>query len=105
MQKCSELWLPFPLEVCMKTYSWLDQNRFLSHLLTTFCALAIAGPALTLPSAEAGPPVPVTGGFFPCFTYTGPPRQVGENTIVIFNVTVEATGALTGQGVGTEMDV
>jgi hypothetical protein len=35
----------------------------------------------------------------------GPPRQVGENIIVTFNVIVDATGALTGQGVGTELDV
>jgi len=91
----------------MKTYSWLVQNRFLSHLRTSACALAIAGASLTLPSAEAGgsPPVTITGGFFPCFTYAGPPRQVGENIIVTFNVTVDATGALTGQGVGTELDI
>ena len=91
----------------MKTYSLLNQNRFLSHLRTSFCALAIAGASLTLPSAEAGgsPPVTITGGFFPCFTYAGPPRQVGDNIIVTFNVTVDATGPLTGQGVGTELDI
>ena len=91
----------------MKTYSWLEQNRFLAHLRTSFCALAIAGAVLALPTAEANgsPPVTITGGFFPCFTYAGPPRQVGENIIVTFNVTVDATGALTGQGVGTELDV
>jgi hypothetical protein len=97
--------MPLALEVFMKTYSWLNQNRFLTHLRGSLFALAIAGAALTLPSAEAGPPVLVTGGFFPCFTYAGPPRQVGENIIVTFNVTVEATGALTGQGLGTELDI
>jgi len=91
----------------MKTYSWLNRNRFLSHQHTIFCALAIAGAALALPIAEANgsPPVTITGGFFPCFIYAGPPRQVGENIIVTFNVTVDATGALIGQGVGTELDV
>ena len=89
----------------MKTYPPLNQNRFLSHLRTSFCALAFIGASLALPSAEAGPPVTITGGFFPCFTYAGPPRQVGENIIVTFNVTVDATGPLTGQGVGTELDV
>ena len=89
----------------MKTYSWFNQNRFVSHMRTSFCALAIIGASLALPSAEAGPPVTITGGFFPCFTYAGPPRQVGENTIVTFNVTVEATGALTGQAVDTELDI
>jgi hypothetical protein len=96
----------------MKTYSWLNQNRFLSHLRTIFCALAIIGVPLVLPSSaadiagrSAGTPEPITGGFFPCFTYAGPPRQVGENIIVTFNVVVEATGPLTGQGVGTELDI
>ncbi len=49
----------------MKTYSWLDQNRFLSHLRTAFCALAIVGALLTLPSVEAGTPVPRAEGLAP----------------------------------------
>jgi Protein of unknown function (DUF3224) len=89
----------------MKTYYLFSRNRFRSHLRRSFFALSIAGAALTLPGAEAGPPVTVTGGFFPCFTYAGPPHQVGENIIVTFNVVVDATGALTGQGVGTELDI
>ena len=82
----------------MKTYSWLNQNRFLSHLRTIFCALAILGASLTFPSAEAGAstPEPASGEFFPCFTYAGPPRQVGENVIITFNVTAAATGTFTG---------
>src|SRR5262245_49979161 len=89
----------------MKTYSWLNHNRFLSRLRGSFFALAIAGASLTLPSADAGPPVSVTGGFFPCFNYAGPPRQVGENVIITFNVTVDVTGTLDGSLVGTELDV
>jgi len=90
----------------MKTYyCWLNQNRLLPHLRTSFCALAIVGTSLTLPSAEAGTPISVTGGFFPCFTYAGPPRQVGDNTIVTFNVTTTATGDFDGTLEGTELDV
>lgn len=89
----------------MKTYYWFTRNRFLSHLRGSFFVLAIAGASLTLPSAEAGPPMPVTGGFFPCFTYAGPPRQVGENIIVRFNTTSDVTGAFTGQDVGAELDI
>ena len=89
----------------MKTYSWLNRNRFLSHLRTIFCALVIAGASLALPSAEAGGPGPASGEFFPCFNYAGPPRQVGENVIITFNVTTAATGTLTGSLVGTELDV
>ena len=52
-QKIPELWFPLPLDVCMKTYYWLNQNRFLSHLRTTFCALAMLGALLALPSSAA----------------------------------------------------
>ena len=89
----------------MKTQYWLKQNRLLSHLRTSFCALAITGAALTLPSAEATRPEPISGQFFPCFTYAGPPHQVGENTIVTFNVTTTATGSINGTLTGTELDV
>ncbi len=90
----------------MKTYYWLNQNRFLSHLRTSFCALAIAGASLTLPSAEAsGPPVPASGEFFPCFNLASAPRQVGENLIITFNVTGTGTGTLAGSFIGTELDV
>ena len=89
----------------MKTYNWLNRNRLLSHLRTSFGALAIAGAWLTLPSAGAGTPVPASGEFFPCFNYAGPPRQVGENTIITFNVSGTSTGTLTGSSTGTELDV
>jgi hypothetical protein len=96
----------------MKTYYWLNQNRFLSHLRTSFCALAIVGAVLTLPSSEAsrrdpaaGRPEPASGEFFPCFNYAGPPRQVGNNLIITFNVSGPATGTFTGSSVGTELDI
>ena len=83
-----------------------NRHQLISHLRTSFCALAIAGTALTLPSAEAsGPPLPASGGFFPCFNYAGPPRQVGDNLIITFNVTGTATGTFVGSFVGTEMQV
>jgi hypothetical protein len=113
--KCSELWLPLPLEVCMKTYSWLDQNRFLSHMRTIFCALAITGALLALSSSGADRPgratstrEPASGGFFPCFNFAGPPRQAGENLIVTFNISGSSTGTFTSTStgvVGTELDV
>ena len=84
----------------------MKSNRFLSHLRTIFCALAIIGVPLAFPSAEAGgPPLPANGGFFPCFNYAGLPRQVGDNLIITFNVTGTATGTFTGSFVGTEMQV
>jgi hypothetical protein len=89
----------------MKTYFWLNQNRFLSHLRGSFCALAIVGTSLTLPSAEAGgPPLPASGEFSPCFTQTSA-RPVGENLIVTFDITGTGNGTLSGSFVGTEMDV
>ncbi len=92
----------------MKTYSWLNENRILSHLRTSFCALAIAGASLTLPSAEAsGPPLPASGEFFPCFNYAGPPQQVGENVIITCNISNwrTSTGTVIGSAEGTELDV
>jgi hypothetical protein len=103
-----KLWFPVPLVMCMKTYYWLNQNRLLPHLRTSFCALAIAGASFTLPSAEAGgPPLPASGQFFPCFNYAAQPRQVGENLIVTFNISNwrTSTGTLIGSAEGTELDV
>ena len=91
--------------MCMKTYYWFNRNRLLSHLRGSFWALAIVGASLTLPSAEAGRPGPARGGFFPCFTYAGSPRQVGQNLIIRFNVTTTVTGTFTGSLDGTELDV
>ena len=82
-----------------------NRNRLISHLRTSFCALVIVGALSTLPRAEAGTPQPASGEFFPCFNYAGPPRQVGENLIITFNVTGTATGTFTGSFVGTEMQV
>jgi hypothetical protein len=101
----------------MKTYYWFNQNRFLSHLRTSFFALAIAGALSTFPSSEAveprsrpepaaGRPEPASGEFFPCFNYAGPPRQVGENLIITFNISGTSTGTFTGSSIdGIELDV
>src|SRR5438067_11947385 len=82
-----------------------NRNQLISHLRTSFCALAIAGASLMLPSAEAGTPQSASGGFFPCFNYAGPPRQVGENLIITFNITGTTTVTFTGSFTGTELDV
>src|SRR6478672_9411012 len=82
-----------------------NRNRLISHLRSSFCALVIVGALSTLPRAEAGTPQPASGGFFPCFNYAGPPRQVGDNLIITFNVTGTITGTFVGSFVGTEMQV
>ena len=98
--------------MCMKTYYWFNRNRFLSHLRTSFCALAIVGASLTLPSAEADRPGTITGGFAPCFNFLSveyfPPGsgpQDFRTAIITFNVTAEITGDFIGQLEGTEVDV
>jgi len=84
----------------------MKSNRFLSHLRTSFCALAIIGLPLAFPSAEAsGSPIPASGGFFPCFNLAGPPQHAGDNLIIRFNVTGTVTGTFVGSFVGTEMQV
>jgi hypothetical protein len=64
---------------------------------------------VTLPGTKAVEPgartEPASGEFFPCFNYAGPPRQVGDNLVITFNVTGTITGTFTGSFVGTEMDV
>jgi hypothetical protein len=115
LQKIPELWFPVPLEMCMKTNCWLNRNRLLSRLRTIFCALAILGVPLVFPSSAAdrpgraaGTPEPASGEFFPCFTYAGPPRQVGENWIITFNISGSSTGTFTSTSTGitgTELDV
>jgi Protein of unknown function (DUF3224) len=79
----------------------MKPNRFLSHLSTSFCALVIVGALSTLPRAEAGTPQPASGQFFPCFNLAGPPRPVGENWIITFNVTGTITGTFVGSFVFT----
>ena len=72
------------------------------------CALATL-VAVMAPNAEAAPASgrsePASGEFFPCFNFAGPPRPVGENVIVTFNISGTATGTITGSVAGTEMDV
>ena len=82
-----------------------NRNRLISHLRTSFCALVIVGALSTLPRAEAGPPQPASGQFFPCFNYAGSSRQAGENLIITFNVTVTVTGTFNGSFTGTELDI
>jgi len=88
----------------MKTNCWFNRNRLLSHLQRSFCALAIAGASLTLPSAEAGRPGPANGNFNPCFVVTNV-QQAGPNRIITFSVTATLTGTLTGTAIFTERDV
>ena len=90
----------------MKTYSSLNQNRFLSHLRTGFCALAIIGVPLMLPSAKGDPPLPASGTYSPCFVQIGETQHAGPNLIKIYSVTAEAFGTFYGSLVdGTERDV
>jgi hypothetical protein len=72
------------------------------------CALTTLVAAMA-PRAEAvapgARPEPASGEFFPCFNFAGPPRQVGENVIITFNISGTSTGTVTGSVGGTELDV
>jgi hypothetical protein len=69
------------------------------------CAL-VSLVAATAPLAQAARPEPASGEFFPCFNYAGPPRQVGENVIITFNISgASSNGTLIGSVEGTELDV
>ena len=82
-----------------------NRSRLISHLRASFCALVIVGALSTLPRAEAGTPQPASGQFSPCFNYAGPPRQVGENLIITFNISGTSNGTFTGSLAGTELNV
>jgi hypothetical protein len=89
----------------MKAYTWLNQNRFLSHLREGFFALAITGASLTLPAAK-GDPLPAGGTYSPCFVQIGETQHAGSNLIKIYSVTADAVGTFYGSLVdGTERDV
>src|SRR5438105_15409219 len=64
----------------------LEKGSIIAHLRRCFCALAVVGASLTLPNAEAGPPEPASGGFYPCFNFASPPTQAGPNTVITFSV-------------------
>ena len=72
-----------------------------------FACAFVSLVAATAPLAQAARPEPASGEFFPCFNYAGPPRQVGENLIITFNISNwrTSTGTLIGTAEGTELDV
>jgi hypothetical protein len=83
-----------------------NRNQLTSQLRTILFALAVIGVPLAVTSAEAGgPPLPAQGEFYACFNYAAPPRQVGENLIITFNISGTLTGTFTGSFAGTELDV
>ncbi len=80
--------------------------KTISHIIYAAFALFTFALPLAFPSAEAsGPPLPAKGEFFACFKYAAPPRQVGENLIIMFNISGTLTDTFTGSFVGTELDV
>src|ERR1700720_1880602 len=113
-KKIPELCLPVPLEMYVKTYLKTNcrfkRNRLPSHLRRSFCALAIAGASLTLPSAEAGGPEhpgPENGTFNSCYHFVNF-QQAGPNmieTVYTFSIDSAVTGTFTGSLVLTERDV
>jgi hypothetical protein len=72
------------------------KQSILSHLRTSFCALVILGASLTLPSAQASPPLPISGTYSLCSVIISE-DQVGPNTIITYSVTDSfADAELTG---------
>ena len=119
LKKISELWLPVPLVMSMKTHYWLNQNRLLSHLrfatpllLACFAAVFVLAPT----PASARHEVPFRGAFtteveiefvYPFFyisvtghgnaSHLGATSAVTDNQIVNVNTGMAtATYTLTG---------
>ena len=71
--KIPELWLPVPLEMCMKTYRWFNRNRLLSHWRITTAGVFILVALVLATSASPSSAAPaqtyhgtLTGGSFYC---------------------------------------
>ena len=119
LKKLSELWLPVPLVMSMKTHHWLNPNRLLSHLrfatpllLACFAAVFVLAPT----AVSARPEVPFRGAFtteveiefvYPFFyisvtghgnaSHLGATSAVTDNQIVNVNTGMAtATYTLTG---------
>ncbi len=86
----------------------MNKTNIIQQLRRAFFALTIVGALFTLPSAEAGPPVPVSGTFTSC---AGVPTvtQVGPNLIItddgIDTYTLATSAPFDGTAVRTEHDV
>ncbi len=82
----------------------MNKPKIKQHLRRGLFALAIVGALLTLPNAEAGPPIPVTGYSIDCERVISV-QTVGPNTIIILSETACLHGTFEGTLVGTERDV
>jgi len=82
----------------------MNKSKIKQHLRRNFFALAIVGALFTLPRAEAGPPIPVTGYSIDCERVISV-QTVGPNTIIILSETACFHGTFEGTWVGTERDV
>ncbi|PYJ49848.1 MAG: hypothetical protein DME83_10775, partial [Verrucomicrobia bacterium] len=58
LQKIPELWFPVPLEVCMKTNYWFNQNRLLPHLRIATAGMFILVALVLMTSASPSSAAP-----------------------------------------------
>ena len=103
-KKVTSLLVETSLVDCRHDKQYGRRGSIIAYLRRCFCARAVVGASLTLPSAEAGKPEPANGNFSPCFNIINF-RQAGPNTIITFSVTETFTGTFTGSAVLTERDV
>jgi hypothetical protein len=82
----------------------MNKPKIKQQLRRGFFALAIVGALLTLPNAEAGPPIPATGYSIDC-EHVISVQTVGPNTIITLSETACFHGTFEGTWVGTERDV
>jgi len=82
----------------------MNKTNINQQLRRTFPALAIIAALFILPQAQAAPPAAVHGYSTDCENLISE-QHVGQNTIIVLNITATFTGTFTGTWVGTERDV
>jgi uncharacterized protein DUF3224 len=82
----------------------MNETNIKQQLRRTFSALAIIAALFALPKAQADPPAAAHGYSTDCENLISE-QHVGQNTIIILNITATFTGTFTGTWVGTERDV
>ena len=80
----------------MKTYYWLNQNRLLSHLRTSLCALAISASLLVAPHSHVKADPPVVKIETIHVDLNGPIFQCGESEVGLCSAGTIASGLLRG---------
>jgi hypothetical protein len=87
-KKIPELWFPVPLVVCMKSYYWSNQSRFLSHL-RFLTALLLSVLSILASSVSAAPAQTYHGTLNGGTFYCGGTQVPGPTVTGTWNLSID----------------